>query len=69
MADETRQQDDHIWITVNGEAWAIRAIRGNVLWLWRGYWPNLQYSAIEISNFDVEEYCDRAAKMLYASFQ
>lgn len=58
------QHDDHIWLTVCGEAWAIQALEWPIVFLWRGYEPNLEYFAVEISNFDADAYADKALAML-----
>jgi hypothetical protein len=60
----SEQHDDHIWLTVNSEAWAIRAIEWPIIFLWRGYEPNLEYSAVEMSRFNAEAYADKAVAML-----
>ena len=58
------QHDDHIWLTVDGEAWAIYRIRWPIIFLWRGYAPNLEYFAVEMSEFDNDAYVAKAAAML-----
>lgn len=63
----TEQHDDHIWLTVYGEAWAIRRIqRGRtlVIHLWRGYAPNLEFQAVEFQKVDWAGYCEAAVAML-----
>jgi hypothetical protein len=59
------QHDDHCWLTVGGEAWAIRAMHWPVIWLWRGYWPNHEYSIVRMEDFNAESYCDKAVALLY----
>jgi hypothetical protein len=54
------QHDDHIWLVVKGEAWAIQAIKMPIIYLWRGYMPNCEYNAIDMSDFDYDLYCFRA---------
>lgn len=66
------QHDDHVWITVFGESWAIECIMrgpGNtlILDLWRGYEPDLERLSIEVANFDAEAYCAAAVEMLEAA--
>lgn len=61
------QHDDHIWFNVNGKSWAIQFIeRGPplVFYLWRGYWPNLEFTAYEFINPDWKGYCEAAVQML-----
>jgi hypothetical protein len=61
------QHDDHIWLTVNGEAWAIRAIERPDSWvfrLWRGYYPELEFLSVEVKSPDWDSYCEAAIKML-----
>lgn len=67
------QYDDHIWLTVNGEAWAIKSInrrsdwpQGIVLHLWRGYAPDLEFLNIWIRYPDrwVADYVNACAKAL-----
>jgi hypothetical protein len=59
------QHDDHIWLTVNGEAWAIAAINRPFIMLWRGYLPDLEFNLISMQDFDAEDYCDKAVALLY----
>jgi hypothetical protein len=59
-----RQHDDHIWLTVAGSGWAIQAIIGNCIYLWRGYWPDCEYNAIDMSDFNYEVYCNRAVETI-----
>jgi hypothetical protein len=58
------QHDDHIWLTAGGEAWAIYHIRLPLLYLWRGYYPNIEYSILDISQVDWESYTQKAVKQL-----
>lgn len=58
------QHNDHIWLTVKGEAWAILAIRSPIIYLWRAWHPKLEFSAIDISNFNFESYCAAAQRKL-----
>ena len=58
------QHDDHIWITVAGEAWAIFSIRRNRFLLWRGYSPNLEFMVMGVEHVDWESYCEKAHKKL-----
>jgi hypothetical protein len=50
------QHDDHIWLCVNGEMWAIRFMRWPIIYFWRGYSPNLEFCAVEMSEFRPDEY-------------
>ena len=65
----TEQHNDHVWVTVNGEAWAIMAIQhyGDIIifHLWRGYEPNLEFCCFEVINPDWDAYCSAAVQMLY----
>jgi hypothetical protein len=58
------QHDDHIWLTWMGEGWAIRRIEYPIIHLWRGYEPDLEYSAIDVSKVDWDAYCRMAVQML-----
>jgi hypothetical protein len=63
-------QDDHCWLTINGEAWAIRRWRPPTLYLWRGYHPHLQYTVVDVDNMteeDWDNYCDKAVKLIRKS--
>jgi hypothetical protein len=63
------QHDDHIWLIVGGEPWAIRAIErcGSLVFrLWRGYSPELEYLSVEMKNPDWDGYCEAAVEMLRA---
>jgi hypothetical protein len=65
--DETKaQHDDHIWLTVYGEGWAIAKRHGNQVLLWRGYEPNLEWLAVEMADADWEAYADAALARLEA---
>ena len=59
------QHDDHIWLTVDGENWAIYFMEWPYIWLWRGYEPKLEFSVVEMSDFNAESYCDKAVALLY----
>jgi hypothetical protein len=65
-APMSEQHDDHIWLTVNGEAWAIYAMDWPTIFLWRGYAPNLEFNAVELSGFNAEAYAKRALVLLDA---
>ena len=58
------QHDDHVWLTVSGEGWAIRKMRWPIVWLWRGYEPSLEYLSVDLSEFDADGYCDKAIELL-----
>lgn len=58
------QHDDHIWLTVLGEGWAIRKLTPTCIYLWRGYITNLQYCEIDITRVNWTAYCDKAVAML-----
>ena len=63
------QHDDHCWLNVRGEGWAIRRIEraGSITWrihLWRGYEPDLEFCCVELENFDIRAYSDAAARLL-----
>jgi hypothetical protein len=68
------QHDNHIWLTVHGEGWAIRGIeRGGsgtiyLFHLWRGYAPLLQYLDIQVRDPDWPGYCQRAVEMIEEEF-
>jgi hypothetical protein len=59
------QHDDHIWLTVGGENWAIYFMSWPYIWLWRGYEPSLEFSVVEMSNFNADTYADKALALLY----
>jgi hypothetical protein len=64
----SEQHDDHIWLVVLGESWAIRAIErcgtSVIFQLWRGYEPWLEYEIIEFIDPDWHRYCQEAVRML-----
>lgn len=62
----SEQHDDHVWLTVNGEAWAIQAMEWPIVFLWRGYEPNLEFSAVDLSGFNAESYVNKAVAVLDA---
>jgi hypothetical protein len=39
-------------------------MRWPIIYLWRGYWPNLEYSAVDMTNFDAESYTIKALELL-----
>ena len=60
------QHDDHIWLTVNGDAWAIYSLHGDVAVLWRGYEPDLEFSRLDMSRVDWDSYTRKAVALLDA---
>jgi hypothetical protein len=58
------QHDDHCWVVFYKNPWAIRRLTPTVMYLWRGYEPNLQYCKIDIAHIDWTAYCDVAAEYL-----
>lgn len=74
----TEQHHDHIWLTFSGEGWAIRRIvredpltnRGKpvLLYLWRGYWPDIVRLNVDVSEVDWPLYCDHAVKLLEEAY-
>jgi len=65
MPDRKGQHDDHIWLTLQGENWAIAAICWPFIALWRGYDPDIEYHMVMMVDFDAEAYADAALKLLY----
>lgn len=62
-----RQHDDHIWMTFHGEGWAIRAIERRPalrIHFWRGYWPDLEFVAVDFLDPDWAAYCAAAVQQL-----
>jgi hypothetical protein len=59
------QHDDHIWLTVGGKAWAIHGVDGDLIHLWRGFYPYIQYAMLDISNVNWESYHQKAIDLLY----
>jgi hypothetical protein len=60
----SEQHDDHIWLTINGEAWAINEIIGTLIVLWRGYAPNIDWAFVETTGMNWAAYCEAAAARL-----
>jgi hypothetical protein len=64
----SEQHDDHIWLVVHRECWAIRVIERRhgsmVFHLWRGYGPFLEFQSIEFITTDWPAYCEMASQML-----
>jgi hypothetical protein len=64
----SKQHDDHTWMTVMGQGWAIRRIeRVNktiTFHLWRGYAPHLEFKFVQMVDPDWEAYCEAAVAML-----
>jgi hypothetical protein len=63
----SEQHDDHIWLTVGGEAWAIKRISGPLIQLWRGYEPELEYAVVDMSGFNADAYAAEATQLLARS--
>lgn len=66
-----KQHDDHVWVTMNGRSWAICEIPRrpdggfDIIHCWRGYWPFLQYTTIDVTEITSwEPYCEAAAQLL-----
>jgi hypothetical protein len=74
--DKCRGEDDHAlyhpqhdaqcWLTVQGEAWAIQAIEDNMLCLWRGWAPELEYRQVDLAKVNWEKYIEHAVQLLEA---
>jgi hypothetical protein len=62
------QHNDHIWLTVKGEAWAIRSIEDKVMHLWRGWEPDVERMSIDLSRARWSSYCDAAVAFLKAAY-
>jgi hypothetical protein len=60
----TMQHDDHIWLTVGGSAWAIQFIQPPIIYLWRGFYPDFEFSAVDVRNVDWDLYVALCVKML-----
>lgn len=58
------QHDDHIWLTLLGEAWAIRAIEGDIIWLWRGYQPDIEHMSVHWPKYSHVASAEKAAAWL-----
>jgi hypothetical protein len=56
----SEQHDDHIWLTVDGEAWAIKRVSWPLIQLWRGYEPELEYAVVNMSGFKADAYVAEA---------
>ena len=61
--------DDHCWLTVRQEAWAIRAIEDKTLHLWRGWEPEIETMTIDMSRAKWGPYCDKAVEFLRAAYE
>ena len=59
------QHDDHIWLTVNGEGWAIHKLDWPYVWLWHGYEPHIEHLFMDLSGFNADAYANAALKLLY----
>jgi hypothetical protein len=68
-SNSTLQHDDHIWLTVGGRAWAIYAKDGDLITLWRGYHPYIEWSYLDISKVDWDSYHQKALAILYPKVQ
>jgi len=61
----TEQHDDHIWLTVRGEGWAVHRIENETTFiLWRGYAPDLEYEWVVWPKWWWKRYVKAAVRML-----
>lgn len=58
------QHDDHIWLTIDGEGWAIYRIDGPLFTLWRGFAPELEFLRVDLSHMDWTAYSNAAKSWL-----
>lgn len=62
------QHDDHIWMVVNGEGWAIHKIVHHhdltIFHFWRGYEPDIEYCSFSAQGNWQQDYCDMACWMM-----
>ena len=58
------QHDDHIWMRVAGTAWAIERLEPGRMYLWRGYWPNLEFASVDTQFMNWDIYCESAVQFL-----
>jgi len=68
QVDDARQHDDHIWLCVGGEMWGVFRMHPEAphfIWLWRGYYPHLEFKLIDTMGVDWEEYGCRCLFQLY----
>jgi hypothetical protein len=63
MMEMKQQHDDHCWLTVGGEGWAIHSMYWPTVFLWRGYSPNIELCAIDLNKVDWESYYRKWAEM------
>lgn len=64
MSEKIEQHDDHCWLTADGKAWKIVGIIWPLIFMARGYYPNIETTIIDMSQFRSKEYCDKATQML-----
>lgn len=64
-SNDSAQHDDHIWLSIYDQAWAIHSIRWPAIVVWRGYWPALEFNIFDGSSVNWPAYCDQAVKLLY----
>jgi hypothetical protein len=64
----SEQHDDHIWLVLHGECWAIHSIEREhdetYFLLWRGYAPLLEFQTVVLTKTDWPAYCEMASQML-----
>jgi hypothetical protein len=58
------QHDDHCWLCADG-MWAIHSKRGDLVLLWRGFEPHIEWMLMDLSKMDWESYTNKALEMLY----
>jgi hypothetical protein len=66
------QHNDHTWVTLDGEGWAIKAImeiKGHrIFCLWRGYYPLIQETLVDVTTLHTAEYVRRCVELIHAAY-
>lgn len=62
------QHNDHVWIVSGGKSWAIWGMHGSLLSLWRGYYPSIEYSILDISQVNWDTYYEHWLSMQRQEF-
>jgi hypothetical protein len=62
------QHNDHIWLTIASEAWAIQSIEDKMMHLWRGWEPEVERMSIDLTRAKWDKYADAAVAFLKAAY-
>ena len=60
----SEQHDDHMWMNVGGKTYSIHHIEWPIIYFWRGYYPNLELTSVDMTDFNIERYIEEWDKIM-----